>query len=161
MAASVESGRKDSCGQWEEGEHHWQQQGAAFSMQGSCVCTWTGAAQDALGRNSLHIDTMRWRRNTTFMMMVYSLSWSKRPPMTCNAQKTFIYPHRYDFCWFFGSQQTSDWVAQHLIESWLSGGAFLSLSSLLSLSKCSFLNISHTHRYAELWQEMSNLKFYQ
>lgn len=58
----MESGRKDSCGQWEEGEHHCQQQGTVFSMQGSCVCTWTGAAQEALGRNSLHIDTMRWEK---------------------------------------------------------------------------------------------------
>lgn len=120
----MESGRKDSGGQWEEGEHHWQQQGTVFSMQGSCVCIWTGAAQDALERNCLYIDTMRWRRKTTFMMMVYSLSWSKCPLLTCNVQKTFIYPQIWLLCWFFGSQLTSDQVAQHLMQLWLSVGHF-------------------------------------
>lgn len=40
--------------------NRWQQQAAAFSMRGSCVCAWTGAAQDASGRECFahrHNDT--------------------------------------------------------------------------------------------------------
>lgn len=99
-----------------------------FSMVGSLVWikVWTGGTKGCGGKKRTHKDTIRWRRIAGILWFLYLLipflsSGLSAPCWPVIRKKAFIFSSlTWLLCWFLGPELISDWVAERLIDSWLS-----------------------------------------